>query len=119
MLKALSWFKALKSHTLGVRLKQTNLILHSHAKAIISLSFGFEFILLIWDSKLLLSLSTYKSIILPNIIYTLFAMHSFLTAEILFQITEMLILATSFFHNLSGEHAPYRLPPPTLDRWCP
>ena len=43
-------------------------------------------------------------------------MHSFLSTEILFQITEMLILATSFFHNLSGEHAPYRLPPPTLDR---
>ena len=43
-------------------------------------------------------------------------MHSFLTAEILFQITEMLILATPFFHNSPGEHAPYRLAPPTLDR---
>ena len=59
--------------------KQTNSFLHSHAKAIISLSLKvLHLFCWFWDSKLLLSLRTYK-IILPNIIYSLFPMHSFCT----------------------------------------
>ena len=110
MLNVLSWLRALKSHTLSVRLTQTNSFLHSHAKAIIPHSYKvLHLFCWFWDSKLLLSLRTYK-IILPNIIYwpcslcTHFA--HFLTAKILSQIKEMHNLAILFFYNFPGEHAP-------------
>ena len=38
MQNVLSWFKALKSHALSMRLTQTNSILHSHANASMSLN---------------------------------------------------------------------------------
>ena len=61
MFKVLSLLKAFKSYALGVRLKQTYSIFHSHAKAIISPSFkDFNLFCWFWDSKLLLSLSMYK-----------------------------------------------------------
>ena len=70
MLNVLRWLAAIKSHALGVRLTQTNLFLHSHAQTIISHSFKvLHLFCWFWDSKLLLSLGTYK-IILQNIIYT-------------------------------------------------
>ena len=79
MLNVLSWLRALQSHALGVRLTQTNSFLHSHAKAIIPHSYKvLHLFCWFWDSKLLLSLRTYK-IILSNIIYSLFPMHSFCT----------------------------------------
>ena len=62
MQNVLSWFRALKSRALSVRLAQTNSVLHFHAKVKyfsplkVSYLFGW-----ICDSKLLLSLSTYKS----------------------------------------------------------
>ena len=79
MLNVLSWLRALKSHALSVTLTQTNSFLPSHAKAIIPHSYKvLHLFCWFWDKKLLLSLRTYK-IILPNIIYSLFPMHSFCT----------------------------------------
>ena len=79
MLNVLSWLTAIKSHALGVRLTQTNSLLHSHAKAIIPHSYKvLHLFCWFWDRKLLLLLRTYK-IILPNVIYSLFPMHSFCT----------------------------------------
>ena len=61
MQNVLSWFRALKSHALSMRLTQTNSILHSHANA--SMSHPFKVLYLfgwVCESKLLFSLSTYK-----------------------------------------------------------
>ena len=112
MQNVLSWFKALKSQALSVRLAQTNSVLHSHAKA--SISHPFKVLYLfgwICNSKLLLSLSTYK-INYPskyNLLLQLFLMHSCHTlfnCRIFSQIKGMHISAISFFHNFLWEHAP-------------
>ena len=123
MQNVLSWFKALKSHALSEKLMQTNSILHSRAKA--SISHPFKVLYLfgwICNSKLLLSLSTYK-INYPskyNLLLQLFLMHSCHTLfnhRIFSQIKGMHISAISFFSQFSVGTCPHTLfpLPPLID----
>ena len=120
MLNVLSWLRALKSHTLSVRLTQTNSFLHSHAKAIIPHSYKvLHLFCWFWDRKLLFSLRTYK-IILPNVIYSLFPMYSFCTLFNSKKFSLRLKIFKFKLFTIFQENMPlYSLPFSTLDGWCP